>query len=162
MKKIFATCAVVALSGCSTITTGLTQPFTVDTPQALAASCVLKDTRGGQWTVDETPGTVEVRKGDGPMTVTCSKVGYKSAAVVVKEGLAGMTFGNVLLGGGIGIVVDAASGAAQEYPDVTTVWLEPEVWASEEARVQWNADKAAFEAAQLEKKNPQSQQEDNK
>ncbi len=34
--------------------------------------------------------------------------------------------GNIILGGGIGILIDAASGAAQEYPSKVSVIMEPD------------------------------------
>ena len=147
----------LSMSACSTITTGTTQDFGVNTPEADGASCELKDSKGAMWTIPSTPGTVVVSKGDGPMQVTCKKDGYKEASITVNEGFAGMTLGNVILGGGIGVIVDAASGAAQEYPDEVYVWLEPVKWASEEAKAEWEAAKAAFEAEQELKKQPKQE-----
>lgn len=143
--------ASMALMGCSTITTGVSQPFTVNTPMADGAKCILKDSKGAQWVMNATPMTLEVRKGDGPMTVSCSKAGFNDAEIVVEEGLAGMTFGNVILGGGIGVIVDAASGAAQEYPDAVSVWLEPKQFASKASADEWSAAKQAFDDAQAAK-----------
>ncbi len=156
MKKIFKKLSlsggVLLLAACSTITTGTTQPFAVNTPDADGAKCVLTDSKQANWIVNATPGIVEVQKGDGPMTVQCTKKGFKSTSVVVEEGLAGMTFGNVLLGGGIGVIVDAASGAAQEYPDAVHVWMEPEAFATSDDKTAWLAKKEAFEQAQADLK----------
>lgn len=109
------------------------------------------DTKGGRWIATSTPQTLEVRKGDGPMTVSCSKDGYKTTEIVVEEGFAGMTPGNVLIGGGIGLVVDAASGAAQEYPDNVYVWMEPVSWASAEEEEAWHSAKQAYDDEQKAK-----------
>jgi len=76
------------------------------------------------------PGSASVRKGDGPMSIVCKKDGYKPAVMSVDETITGATFGNIILGGGIGVLVDAASGTAQEYPDTVTVWMEPKQWGS--------------------------------
>ncbi len=161
-KKFFTLPLALIATACSTITTGTTQDLTVETPEVLGATCSLTDSKGATWTVQSTPGTSIVTKGDGPMKVTCSKDGYKTNSIMVEEGLAGMTFGNVLLGGGIGVVVDAASGAAQEYPDVVYVWLQPEKWSSAEAEAKWHEAKAAFELAQEEKKSQQSGNDENR
>jgi hypothetical protein len=142
--QVLSVC-MIAISGCSTITTGTTQNLTILTPHAEGAKCSLKDSKQAQWYVDQTPGTVLVQKGDGPMIINCAKEGYKETSLVVKEGLAGMTFGNVILGGGVGVIVDAASGAAQEYPDQVTVWMEPNTWASEKEKQDWFAEKQKFE-----------------
>ncbi len=148
--------AVTALIGCSTITTGTTQPITIKTAKVEGAKCELVDSKQGRWVVSETPQTVEITKGDGPLTVMCSKSGYKDTSVVVEEQLAGMTAGNILLGGGIGIIVDAASGAAQEYPDEVLVWIEPKSFASAKAKADWTAEKDAYEAEMAKKEEQNS------
>lgn len=148
LKTTLSCAAVISLAACSTITTGTSQPFSVKTAGVTGASCELVDSKGARWTISDTPGTREITKGDGPLTVTCSKPGYKTASINVEEGFAGMTAGNILLGGGIGLIVDAASGAAQEYPDEVTLWLEPVSFPSVAARDAWFAKKDAYEAAQ--------------
>jgi len=64
------------------------------------------------------------------MTVTCKKEGYLDVIISVEEVIADATFGNILIGGGIGIIIDAVLGAAQRYPDQIIVWMEPEEWKS--------------------------------
>ena len=154
-KLLFSLPLIAAVAACSTITSGTTQPLTVETPYADNASCTMTDTKNGTWRIEKTPDTREVRKGDGPMTITCQKAGFKTTKVVVQERFAGATLGNVILGGGIGIIVDAASGAAQDYPDVAKVYMEPNKWSSEEAKVNWMKEKAAYE----ESLKPQQQQQ---
>lgn len=144
--KMLLGCAVFSLTGCSTITTGTTQSFTVETPHADGARCVLKDTKNPESVIESTPKLVTVVKGDGPMTIRCSKVGFKDTELIVEEGFAGMTLGNVILGGGVGIIVDAASGAAQEYPVSVAVWLEPSSFANAAEQDAWKAEKAKYEA----------------
>lgn len=121
------------------------------------ASCELTDKKGGKWYAPSTPGTVTVRKGDGPMSIVCKKEGYKISTLSVDETLVGATFGNIILGGGIGVLVDAASGAAQQYPDQIIVWMEPEEWTSVEDKLAWLKNKQEHEeAAALKEKQPQS------
>ncbi len=153
---VLAMTLLVLFSGCATLVKGTDQQLTLTTEKDLeGATCELTDTKGGKWHVDNTPTTMTVQKGDGPMTVICRKEGYKTTTVVVDETVAGATLGNVILGGGIGILVDAASGAAQRYPDQITVWMEPLEWESEEERVAWNSARDAYEAAQAEKEKEQ-------
>ena len=45
---------------------------------------------------------------------------------VLRSEFAAMTFGNILFGGIIGVAVDAASGALNEYPPMITLTLAPE------------------------------------
>jgi hypothetical protein len=140
------------LSGCATIASGTTQNLTVVSEKNISgARCELSDKKGGKWYVPSTPATVTVRKGDGPMSVICKKEGYNDTIIMVEEELAGAVFGNIIAGGGIGILVDSVSGAAQHYPDKVTVWMEPAVWFSEQDRANWNKAKEDFYAA-LEKK----------
>ncbi len=134
--------AATMLSACSTIMTGTSQGFTVITPEAEGANCDLLDSKGNKYYVRDTPNSATVTKGDGPMVVTCKKAGFKTETVTVEEGFAGATIGNILLGGGIGIIVDAASGAAQKYPSSVTVWMEPNSFKSSAARTQWQEKRA--------------------
>jgi len=130
------------LQGCATVTTGTGQTITVITEKDIeGASCELADQAGRVWHVTSTPGEVTVNKGDGPMTVVCHKQGYRDGSVLVDEDVTGAAYGNILLGGAIGVAVDAASGAAQHYPDVIIVWIEPAHWASLEARIEWLREK---------------------
>ncbi len=55
-------------------------------------------------------------RGNAPLIITCTKPGYKPTTLKLDEKIAGATMGNVILGGGIGIIFDASSGAAQRYP----------------------------------------------
>ena len=158
MKKsnIALTLALSTILGaCSTITTGTTQPLLVKTPYAEGASCSLVDTREGTWRIQQTPQTVEVTKGDGPMTITCEKPGHKTEIYILDENFAGATLGNIILGGGVGVIVDAASGAAQEYPDEISLWLQPNKFASAEARKNWMEERDAYK----ESLKPASQQQ---
>jgi hypothetical protein len=137
--------AVLALSACATIVSGTQQSLFVDTPHVEGAQCQLKDSKAGAWYLPSTPGTVTVSKGNGPMNIVCKKAGYQTGVVSVDEDVSGATFGNIILGGGIGIFVDAASGAAQKYPDQIVLWMKPQHFASAAARKEWEADKAAYE-----------------
>lgn len=146
------------LIGCSTITTGTTQSLTVKTPYANGAECSLVDTKDATWRVSQTPQTLEVTKGNGPMTITCKKSGFKTTSYVMKEHFAGATLGNFLIGGPVGVVVDAASGAAQEYPSEISIWMEPVKFATAQDKADWNAEKMAYEES-LKPKVPQNNNE---
>ncbi|MCP5368069.1 MAG: hypothetical protein H6907_21100 [Hyphomicrobiales bacterium] len=141
-----------ALSGCSAITTGLEQAVFIDTPMMTGAVCDLADSRGRKWRLGATPGSVVVRKGDGPMNVVCNKEGYRQAVVTVEEGLVAATFGNILIGGGVGFLIDAASGAAQKYPNNVTVWMRPDSFASPAAEAEWTSAKLDWEILDARKK----------
>ena len=140
--------ALFNLSGCASIVSGTSQSLFVDTPTVNGAKCQLTDSKSGTWFLESSPGSVTVAKGNGPMNIVCKKEEYKTGTVVLEEGIAGAVLGNIILGGGIGIFVDAATGAAQKYPDKATVWMEPLNWKNEAAKQEWVDKKAAFDLAE--------------
>jgi hypothetical protein len=164
LKFLPAIAAALSLTACATIVSGTQQSLFVDTPHVEGAQCQLKDSKAGAWYLPSTPGTVTVLKGNGPMSIVCKKGGYETGVVSVDEDVSGATFGNILLGGGIGIFVDAASGAAQKYPDQVVVWMKPQHFASAAARKAWESDKADYAkkiAAELAAKKKTEQQHNN-
>jgi len=134
---------VVALTpGCATITTSSRQSLTLTTEPAGA---VCKVTRGAATlgVVNPTPGKLDVEKGSGRISVACGKEGYLPASAEAAAQFQGMTLGNVLLGGLIGVAVDAASGAMYFYPDSVRVVLVPARFDSLEARDRFFEDLSA-------------------
>jgi len=150
-QALFIT-ALYYVSGCASIVSGTQQSLFIDTPEVEGATCQLTDSKGGSWYLGNTPGSVTVSKGNGPMNIVCKKKEYKTATYSLEEDVAGAVLGNVLLGGGVGIFVDAATGAAQKYPDKATVWMEPIKWSSSSAKEEWLDKKAAFDAAEAKAK----------
>lgn len=103
----------VAVSGCATIIKGTTQDISVNTTPVGGADCTLVNSEG-TWYLT-TPGTVKVHKTKTDLDITCKKDGYAPGHIVAISHFNGTTAGNILLGGVIGIGVDAASGADNEY-----------------------------------------------
>ena len=114
---LLAACAM--LSACASIVSGDEQQVTVVTAahaQPVAGSaCTLRNTRG-MWTV-VAPGTAKIRRADDALWVRCEGPGYRPRATQIESGVNGMVFGNILIGGIIGYVIDRSSGAAFKYPD---------------------------------------------
>lgn len=134
MKKIaLAILASVALSACSTIVEGTTQNVTVMTDPA-GASCSLKNGNGVVAIVNPTPGSVQLGKSREDIAVLCDKEGYQSTAGTLASSFEGMTFGNIIFGGIVGVAIDASSGAMNKYPANVVVHLAPESFPSEPAR----------------------------
>lgn len=138
--------SAIALCACSTVVKGTDQNLAVITPYAEGAECALEDGKGAKYFVKSTPDNVVVNRGDGPLTVSCEKPGFKQATVIVDESFEPWTLGNILIGGVIGVGVDAASGALEQYPDEIKVYLEPVVWGSEQERQKWLEEKTAYGA----------------
>ena len=129
---VFAVSAFV-VSGCATVIKGTDETISVATePQG--ATCTL--VREGQTVgvVNPTPGTVEVDRDKDDISVNCVLAEYEDSSEVISSEFTGYTLGNVILGGGVGAVVDAASGANSEYPDSITVLMIPKEFTSEAQR----------------------------
>ncbi len=125
--------AMVALGGCATIVNGASQNLSVVTDPA-GASCIFR--RDGQviGIVNPTPGTLAIAKASAPIEVRCAKEGYAETSGQVGSHFQSATLGNILLGGLIGVVVDASSGAMSEYEPELKVTLEPLVFPTAAAR----------------------------
>ena len=72
-----------------------------------------------------TPGVIHVGKTSGAISVQCRCEGYQETVGSVGSEFQAATFGNIILGGIIGVVVDAASGAMSKYPESVTFTLLP-------------------------------------
>lgn len=118
-----AAAASLSLAACATVTRGTTEQitFSSEPPAAMRTSTGL--------TCPTTPCTLEVsRKSE--FVATFSKEGYQSQDVMVQTRVAGAGAagfaGNVLVGGLVGMGVDAATGSTLEhYPNPVSVALEP-------------------------------------
>ncbi len=73
--------------------------------------------------IASTPGIIEVSKSKHELTLTCEKRGYQTAVHVIPSDVEAMTIGNVLLGGVIGLAIDAGTGALNKYDANVTVTL---------------------------------------
>jgi hypothetical protein len=125
MKAALALSLICAsLSGCASIIDGGEQQVTVVTashaqPVQGPSSCVLRNTRG-MWTVTS-PGTTKIRRADDALWVRCEAPGYAPRGTQIESGVNGMVFGNILIGGLVGYLIDRSSGAAFQYPEQIAV-----------------------------------------
>jgi hypothetical protein len=111
------------LTGCATITTGTTQPINFDSePQH--AECTL--TREGE-TLGKitTPAPLTIKRHASTIHVVCRKAGYEDGRIVMNSRFETSSAGNFLLGGVIGVMVDASSGANSRYESNVLVRLTP-------------------------------------
>ncbi len=113
MKKFIAIAlAAAALGGCATVTRGTTSQVQINSePSGAAVRTSLNQTC-------TTPCTLQVSRKD-EFAVTFSKPGYTDEQVEVKTQIAGSGAagfaGNILVGGVIGMGVDAATGSTLEH-----------------------------------------------
>lgn len=127
--KAAALLLLSCLTGCASITTGTTQPMAVETrlvsgQDIIGAHCRLTNSKG-TWFVT-TPGTVTIHRASiAPLAIECSKDGHEQLGVSsTKPKSKGMTWGNLLFGGVIGVITDGVTGAAGYYPSPITVIMQ--------------------------------------
>ena len=126
IMRILLCAAVLAVaSGCSSIVDGTSQTLSFESNPP-GADCALERNGVSIGNV-KTPGGIVVQKSKHNIKVTCKKEGYQDATAHLKSGVAGATFGNIILGGGIGWAIDSASGADNKYEEITTITLVPVV-----------------------------------
>lgn len=116
--------AGLGLCGCATVVKGSTQDVAIDTTPP-GASCELTREGVKLGVVDSTPGKFQVSRSSKALTVTCNKQGFAEGTTSAEPKFNGATLGNILLGGVIGVVVDASTGANNSYPEQISVALTP-------------------------------------
>jgi hypothetical protein len=126
MKKLITFAAVLALTGCASITGNKVQPLTVtttyDNKEIAGVSCTLSND-AGNWTVT-TPGTATVNKSTAALVINCKQDTLTGTSSL--ESTANVNvWGNILLGGGIGYIVDRQTGAGFDYPSTVAIDLRP-------------------------------------
>ncbi|MDX2103378.1 MAG: hypothetical protein SF002_12675 [Alphaproteobacteria bacterium] len=127
--------ASLVVAGCATVVSG-TESQVLFQSQPPRTTCTV--TRDGQAIATlVTPQAVKISNSRVPLTVSCTSPGYLDGEQIVESEFTGTTFGNVLLGGFIGIAVDAASGANNRYPERVDINLIPTKFDSPAARDQF-------------------------
>jgi PEGA domain len=127
MMRLFLVAAMVLpCLGCASVTRGTTENISISTtPSGATADISGLDIP----TVCVTPCVVQAKR-NADITVTINKEGYEPQIIpLTKEipgsGAAGFA-GNILLGGLVGMGVDAVTGAAQDHkPNPVIVTLQP-------------------------------------
>lgn len=122
MKKFFVVAMATAsfsLGGCATVLNGTNTSYTTDTSPDGA---LVEFSNGASCT---TPCKLELRRKD-DLRADITLDGYEPTYVLIQSKLGGSAFGNILLGGGVGAVVDGSNGASNRlYPKPLIVQLAP-------------------------------------
>lgn len=120
MALLAAATLATGLGGCATVLNGTKTDYSTSTTPEGAS---VKFTGGQQCT---TPCSLEFkRKSD--LRADISLAGYKPTYVLIQSKLGGSAFGNILLGGGVGAIVDGGNGSSNRlYPRPLIVRLAPE------------------------------------
>jgi hypothetical protein len=106
-------------SGCASVTLESHQKLSVtavDVAGKPVADATCKFTNDkGEFTLNKTPGEALVRRSSADMDVVCTKSGLaEGTARLISR--AGRMWGNIVLGGGIGAIVDHSTGKGYNYP----------------------------------------------
>lgn len=115
----------IGLSACSSVTEGTSQNISVSTNPA-GANCAFVRQGLVIARVNPTPGTVRIDKTKHDINIECEKAGFQKASFFNNSDVAGMTVGNIILGGGIGWAIDSATGADNKYTGSVHLELQPD------------------------------------
>ena len=123
MKKyivVIAAAAASLLGGCATVVNGTRTDYSAVT---LPEGATVRFSDGSSCT---TPCKLELRRKD-DLRADITLPGHKPTYVLIQSKLGGSAFGNILLGGGVGAIVDGSNGASNRlYPRPLIVRLAPD------------------------------------
>jgi len=105
----------IMMSGCATVINGPQQVVRVSTPHTNNATCILSNSKG-EWILKSTPGNIKIHRDSEKLSVLCHKKDYADGSLQVSPLYNGGNMGNLILGGLVGMVVDAKSKATYSYP----------------------------------------------
>ncbi|QPF85917.1 PEGA domain-containing protein [Bradyrhizobium genosp. L] len=126
MNRVFAAAFCVALGGCASVTRGTTETISIaSTPSGATADIAGLEIP----TACVTPCAIQAKR-NADIVVTVSKEGYDPQIIPLTKDISGSGgagfAGNLLLGGVVGMGVDAATGAALDHkPNPVIVTLQP-------------------------------------
>ena len=123
----------LACSACATVVGGTTQDVFVQTEPA-GAYCKVDRQGATVGLINPTPGKIALSRSKESVVVSCTLAGYEQSNELLLASFTGATVGNLLLGGLVGIAIDASSGANNRYPDRVLVVMTPESVPNEAAR----------------------------
>ena len=111
--------AVLALSGCASVVNDKTHPMKVETKTqagelVVGADCTLKNDKASSSA--KSGETTNVRRSNADLEISCKHPTNPEANAKAVSRVNGGMFGNIILGGGIGAVIDHNTGNAYTYP----------------------------------------------
>ena len=119
MKRVGALAAALALTGCASVMNETMHPIRVETKtpsgeMVAGAECRLSNDYG---TISGKSGdTIQVRRSSKDLDISCVHPNNPSAtARAISRANSGM-WGNIIIGGGIGAIIDHNKGTAYTYP----------------------------------------------
>jgi hypothetical protein len=112
---LLATGGAILTSACASLTSGTNQSIKFETDPS-EAECTLTQSNT-QLAKVKTPGSVLVKRTNSPIAVACTKDGYYETRAVISTTTSAGAWGNLIVGGIVGVVIDTQTGAAYRYYD---------------------------------------------
>lgn len=128
MRYLIAAIALSMLSGCASIFSEDTYPVSI-TSAPSNANIEIKNEDGTTVYTGNTPATVKLKAGAGYFDgerylVTFRKDGYEPSTYTLNSGIDGWYWGNLLIGGVLGmLIIDPATGAMYTLPQTASASL---------------------------------------
>lgn len=115
--------SLILLSACASVVDGTSQELTIDS-NPKGAECMLNRNDKLLARVT-TPDTITIKKTKHNINVSCTMDGFYESTAFLKSKTQDSTWGNIVLGGGIGWAIDSASGADNKYDSYLTITMVP-------------------------------------
>ena len=110
MKKLLTLFLILCLTGCASMVNHTTQQIPVATdPSGANVRVDCGDVKNDPNLV--TPAVVTVQRKAEHCSISFEKRGYRPAEVTLAKSMSGWYLGNIVLGGFIGLIVDASNGS---------------------------------------------------
>ncbi|MBS0219846.1 MAG: hypothetical protein JSR91_03805 [Proteobacteria bacterium] len=114
LNAVAVLCALFG-SGCASITSGKEQSLRFET-DPVGADCTLVQDKV-EIARFQTPKTIVLRRAKTPIMMTCVKPGFHQERALIANTTSRALWGNMIVGGIIGVMADQTSGAAFRYYD---------------------------------------------
>jgi len=98
------------------------QTFAPDGSEVEDVRCEMSNDEG-TWFV-MAPGSTIVRRSNKDLQVSCKKAGMDAGFAAVASSTKANIWGNMLAGGGVGVMIDHNNGSAYEYPGLIKISME--------------------------------------
>lgn len=102
--------SIVSATGCASVVHGTTQAVPVNS-SPVGASVKVNCGKSSRSVNPITPTTVYLKRNAEPCNITVSKEGYEDASLVFLTNMSGWFWGNILIGGVLGMIIDGVDGA---------------------------------------------------
>lgn len=116
---LIALAASLALTGCATVMNDTTQPMRIDARTAdgapvTGADCTASNDKG--YSSFRSGDTVAIRRSSKDLDIRCTRAGLPEANGRATSRTNAGLWGNLIIGGGVGMIVDHTKGTAYTYP----------------------------------------------